>query len=442
MSLTDKPKPKPLLDPRKYSIGIVCALKKEAIAVASSFDHQFFRKAERPRAEAGDRNTYSFGTIGSHHVVLAQLPRDAMGKLATDNVSADMRRSFQNIKVCLLVGICAICPQIKDGEGTHEALMGDVVLSNLVVQYDYGKDYPSGFKEVNLLERPEEALARAFADMELPATRRNFRDEIFREYLLQLDEHQDLKKYGYPGYDFDHLYNAKYVHKHKDAECKEGFCMKGEYCDAAVKTACTTLGCSEDEKIKGRKRISALKQVISESEPTVDRDGVIRLKALSSKALNEVLPHIFLGNVASGDRVLKNGEKRDKLAEDRNVIAFEMEGAGVWPNFPTVVIKAACDYGDSHKNKKFQEFACMSAAACAKAFLETLQMGVEENVEYTNASQTGARGAGTAGPTHQQDQTLGGPGNGVTNNWNNAAFSGSNIRAGNIYNTSGDQTIY
>jgi nucleoside phosphorylase len=46
-----------------------------------------------------------------------------------------------------------------------------------------------------------------------------------------------------------------------------------------------------------------------------------------------------------------------------------MEGAGVWDNFPCVVIKGVCDYADSHKNKEWQAYATATAAACMKAFL-------------------------------------------------------------------------
>ncbi|RMZ77177.1 hypothetical protein DV736_g6699, partial [Chaetothyriales sp. CBS 134916] len=53
-----------------------------------------------------------------------------------------------------------------------------------------------------------------------------------------------------------------------------------------------------------------------------------------------------------------------------DVIAYEMEGAGVWNNFRNVVItKSACDYTDSHKNKTFQPYAAATAAAYSKAFL-------------------------------------------------------------------------
>ena len=58
------------------------------------------------------------------------------------------------------------------------------------------------------------------------------------------------------------------------------------------------------------------------------------------------------------------------IATRDNIIAFEMEGAGVWDNLPYVVIKGVCDYIDSHKNKEWQVYAAATAAACMKAFLK------------------------------------------------------------------------
>jgi hypothetical protein len=37
--------------------------------------------------------------------------------------------------------------------------------------------------------------------------------------------------------------------------------------------------------------------------------------------------------------MMKSGTDRDRIAKAGETIAFEMEGAGVWDQFPTVVIK-------------------------------------------------------------------------------------------------------
>jgi nucleoside phosphorylase len=68
--------------------------------------------------------------------------------------------------------------------------------------------------------------------------------------------------------------------------------------------------------------------------------------------------------------VIKSSEYRDQIAKEHNVIAFEMEGAGVWDEVPCIVIKGICDYADSHKSKLWQPFAAATAAAVAKALLE------------------------------------------------------------------------
>lgn len=52
-----------------------------------------------------------------------------------------------------------------------------------------------------------------------------------------------------------------------------------------------------------------------------------------------------------------------------------MEGAGVWDNFPPVVINGVCDYADSHRNTIWQNYAAATAAACMKAFLTQWTIG-------------------------------------------------------------------
>jgi hypothetical protein len=66
---------------------------------------------------------------------------------------------------------------------------------------------------------------------------------------------------------------------------------------------------------------------------------------------------------------MKLARHRDELAESELVIAFEMEGAGVWDKFNCLIIKGACDYTDSHKNKKWQDYMAAVAASLAKEIL-------------------------------------------------------------------------
>jgi nucleoside phosphorylase len=87
---------------------------------------------------------------------------------------------------------------------------------------------------------------------------------------------------------------------------------------------------------------------------------------------------VHIGTIASASTVMKSGKHHDALAEKEGVIAFEMEGAGVWDNLPCIIIKGVCDYADSHKNKRWQNYAAATAASCLKAFLEYWTGTVQE----------------------------------------------------------------
>ena len=62
-------------------------------------------------------------------------------------------------------------------------------------------------------------------------------------------------------------------------------------------------------------------------------------------------PMFHFGMMGSGNTVMKSGHHRDRMAQADGIIGFEMEGAGVWDYFPSIVIKGVCDYADSHKRK-------------------------------------------------------------------------------------------
>ncbi|KAK2020746.1 purine and uridine phosphorylase [Colletotrichum zoysiae] len=80
-------------------------------------------------------------------------------------------------------------------------------------------------------------------------------------------------------------------------------------------------------------------------------------------------PAIHYGLIASGNQLIKDARKRDELAAERGVLCFEIEAAGLINHFPCLVIRGICDYSDSHKNKEWQGFAAMMAAAYAKVLL-------------------------------------------------------------------------
>ncbi|KAG5794496.1 hypothetical protein H9Q69_006452 [Fusarium xylarioides] len=100
------------------------------------------------------------------------------------------------------------------------------------------------------------------------------------------------------------------------------------------------------------------------SLPTPQSSGVIQYDR--GKEYEE----IHYGLIASGNRVLKDAVARDRWAKEHGILCFEMEAAGVVNTLPCLVIRGICDYADSYKNKRWQNYAAATAASYAKLLLQ------------------------------------------------------------------------
>jgi len=80
-------------------------------------------------------------------------------------------------------------------------------------------------------------------------------------------------------------------------------------------------------------------------------------------------PRVHYGTIASGNQVIKHALIRDRLGSEHKALCFEMEAAGLMNNFPCIVVRGISDYSDSHKNKEWQPFAALTAAAYTKELL-------------------------------------------------------------------------
>jgi nucleoside phosphorylase len=339
------PTPFPPQSRRGFKVAIICALPLEAENVQFVFekcwedDNKQYGKAE------GDQNAYSTGVIGRHNVVLAHMP--GMGSTSASTVAAGLRSSFPGIQLALVVGICGVVP--VHAKTQEEIVLGDIVISTAVIQYDFGRQYPNGFKRMKDVEdslgraSPE---IRAFVNMLQTCQNRKRLTQNLALVVQSADFQREVPAAKHPGVIRDRLYEASYIHQHRsDVGCDK--------CNNNLETcskSCEDLGCEEG------------KLVIR------NRHSFPKTKNLA--LLPGDMPFIHFGRFGSANTVMKSGVDRDRMAKADEVIAFEMEGAGVWDQYPTVVIKAACDYADSHKNKDWQAYAAAMAAACLKAFLK------------------------------------------------------------------------
>ncbi|KAI6777532.1 uncharacterized protein J7T54_002730, partial [Emericellopsis cladophorae] len=96
------------------------------------------------------------------------------------------------------------------------------------------------------------------------------------------------------------------------------------------------------------------------------------LACRTERAEEDDNPAIHHGLIASANQLMKDAQVRDTLAAEKGVLCFEMEAAGLMNHFPCLVIRGICDYADSHKNKEWQGYAAMVAAAYAKDLLRKI----------------------------------------------------------------------
>ena len=344
-----------------FEIAIICALQVECDAVEALLDEEYETDGFSYGKAVGDHNAYTTGRIGNHYVVLAYMP--GMGKANSAAVASSIRTSFEGIKVGIVVGICGGAARTADGT---EILLGDVVIGETVIQVDFGRRYPNKFIRKDVLE---DNLGRANPEIRSfvkklsswgSHTRLKDRTAFYSAELCRKD---GFHKSGHPGIETDTLYPANYRHKHQVPHCCSvcDRCQNqdDEVCESALKSSCAELGCDERRLIR-RSRVQKVKGLNPDGSATMDIAEVQEARK----------PLIHFGRIASGDGVLKSGQHRDEIMAREKVIAFEMEGAGAWDYLPTVVVKSVCDYADSHKNKMWQGYAAVTAAACTKAILE------------------------------------------------------------------------
>lgn len=347
----------PPSDRDDFSVAIICALQSEYNAVSLVFDEFWDDDEDRYGKADGDPNHYTTGRIGKHDVVLALLPQ--MGKTNAASAAASMCCSYRALKLALLVGICGGVPMGEHGD----ILLGDVILSESVVQHDFGRHYPHKFERKNTfkdnLGRPNKDIRNLLT---LFGTDRGM-ERLETRTIGCLEQLQakaasswriSRGKYEYPGTAHDKLFRPGYRHKHSfSTTCICSSCVQGEdpTCDDAIVASCDELGC-DNAQLVDRFRLDVKRQLERDSSPAVQQ------------------PAIHIGAIASGDAVIKSAAHRDRIAQHENVIAFEMEGAGVWDEVPSIVVKGVCDYADCHKNKRWQNFAAATAASTAKAILE------------------------------------------------------------------------
>ncbi len=310
------PVPSPLAY-KDYTVGWICALPIEMAAAKAMLDEVH---ADLP-ASPSDENTYIFGRICSHNVVVACLPTGIIGPMPAATVATQMLSTFRSIRFNLMVGIGGGVPSQAD------IRLGDVVVGKPttdhggVVQYDYSKTIKEcTIKRTSMLGKPPRVLLTALSKLQathlLSGPRINsFLCEIESQYPLLAST---LRPQGQ-----DSLAQSNYHSRPPSTR---------------IYRTCNT-----------PRPLSSL-----------------------NRHQERNTPHIHYGLIASGNQVVKDSKIRDHLAKESGILCFEMEAAVLLDTFPCLVIRGISDYADSNKNDAWQGYAAATAAAYAKELLSVI----------------------------------------------------------------------
>lgn len=297
-----------------YTVAMICPLEVEMSAARFMLDEEHVQIPGREQ----DTNQYILGQLSGHNVVIASLPLGSQGTVSAATVAMHLARTFPNIKLRLLVGIAGGVPSSK-----NDIRLGDVVVSTPsgtfggVVEYDMGKQTPTGFVRKGFLSPPPTEWRGAIARMK---SDHRVRSNKVNEFLAEmLAKYSRLTEYERPHVQKDVLYESVYEHTAGESTCLN--------CDPA--------------RIVNRQ----MRELCHE-------------------------PMVFYGLIASGNNVMKHANERDRISMDCDgVLCFEMEAAGLMNDFPCIVIRGISDYCDSHKNDFWQPYAAAAAAGIAKELL-------------------------------------------------------------------------
>jgi len=309
-------------NPNDYTVGWISAISTEYAAAQAFLDE---KHDGADFLSIHDSNDYTLGRIGRHNVVMAVLPGGEYGISSASTVASHMLSSFPNIRIGLMVGVGGGAPSQK-----NDIRLGDVVVSapqngkGGVLQYDFGKTIQDrSFQHTGFLNQPPSVLRAAMNGLE---TQYKSDGHQLKEAISGVFEKKPRlrKTYQQPDRSNDILYRSEVTHNSEES---------------------CAVSCGDDPS----------RLVLRPDRTEVEDD-----------------PKIHYGLIASANQLMKDASVRDILAKEKNVLCFEMEAAGLMNHFPCLVIRGICDYSDTHKNKEWQGYAAMAAAAYTKDLLKRI----------------------------------------------------------------------
>jgi len=282
-----------------------------------------------------DENTYIYGTVNGHAVVIATCPPGETGNVNAGRLTGSMFKTFPNIRMAVLVGIGGGIPRSPPSKDPLDDIhLGDVVVGwpgdgkPACVYHDRGKSKFGGqFELVGTTQNPDWRLTNALGVL---VSDHKLRRTKFNDHLARL---QEFNEFIHPGLEHDRLFEA-------------GHCHIGDHGS----------NCNDCDQNK----------LVRRPQRTEDKNKLI----------------FHRGRIATGNSVIQDGELRDRIsARCDGVLCVEMEAAGVGANRKCLVIRGISDYADSHKDDVWKSYAAGNAAAFTRELLCRIQPAVVKNMK-------------------------------------------------------------
>lgn len=189
-----------------YTIGWIAALPHERAAALVMLDERHNKPNGFVKSRS-DTNSYSWGRIMGHNIVIASLPAGEYGLVPAADTASGLSSSLPHITIGLFVGIGAGVPD------RDNILLGDVVVSSPngtnggVVQYDLykakGEGGPKRYERKGFLDSPPRVLRAAIAALQ---AEHEVSGSEMVQYLEVVKTNSVMRvPFGYPGSEQDPL---------------------------------------------------------------------------------------------------------------------------------------------------------------------------------------------------------------------------------------------
>ncbi|KAJ5646391.1 hypothetical protein N7490_002763 [Penicillium lividum] len=294
----------------EFTVGWVTAIRKEYTAARQVLDEEFeTTNFVLPR---GDRNTYTYGRIGSHYVLITCLENAQYGIKSASDAADDMRSSFPMIRLLLIVGISGGIPT-----PSNDIRLGDIVVGTEIVRYV--RTATDELEHSSHVEPPGRAL---FTGTQGLAVKLDEGLDLHKVLEKTFTKTQKIKDdYQQPQNGIDLLWKADFDHG----------------------LSCECLSSADETKL-----------VYRPNRPYYDR---IRVHS---------------GKIGSTDKITRDAGARDDIGNKIGILCSKEEPASPANTLPCLHIRGICDYADSHTNNVWKGYAAASASIYAKQLLQTI----------------------------------------------------------------------